>query len=155
MFGLLCRATECSVISTSFDAWCITCCPKREETLEVFEKRQLWLRPMGGWNSTLQAAWYVRHANWARLCCVPFVICNMVFVNYIYDMVVDISSTSFMVGRSRVFYTYSSWKIKVRDYPGCHQGQQDDLTRTMLSIFILRTDTISVSYTHLTLPTKA
>ena len=28
---------------------------------------------MGGWNSTLQAAWYVRHAHWARLCYVPFV----------------------------------------------------------------------------------
>ena len=27
----------------------------------VIEKRQLWVRPMGGWNSTLQAAWYVRH----------------------------------------------------------------------------------------------
>ena len=31
------------------------------------EKRQLWVRPMGGWNSTLQAAWYVRHAHGARL----------------------------------------------------------------------------------------
>ena len=36
------------------------------------EKRQLWVRPMGGWNSTLQAAWYVRHAHWARLCYVPW-----------------------------------------------------------------------------------
>ena len=35
------------------------------------EKRQLWVRPMGGWNSTLQAAWYVRHAHWACLCYVP------------------------------------------------------------------------------------
>ena len=38
------------------------------------EKRHLWVRPMGGCNSTLQAAWYVRHAHWARLCYVPFVI---------------------------------------------------------------------------------
>ena len=30
------------------------------------EKRQLWVQPMGGWNSTLQVAWYVRHAHWAR-----------------------------------------------------------------------------------------
>ena len=37
-------------------------------------KRQLWVRPIGGWNSTLQAAWYVRHAHWAHLCYVPFVI---------------------------------------------------------------------------------
>ena len=29
-----------------------------------------------------------RHAHWARLCYVPFVI-YMVVVNYIYDMVVD------------------------------------------------------------------
>ena len=27
---------------------------------------------MGGWNSTLQAAWQVRHAHWARLCYVPY-----------------------------------------------------------------------------------
>ena len=26
-----------------------------------------------GWTSTLQAAWYARHAHWARLCYVPFV----------------------------------------------------------------------------------
>ena len=37
------------------------------------EKRQLWVRPVGGWNSTLQAASHVRHVHWARLCYVPFV----------------------------------------------------------------------------------
>ena len=36
------------------------------------EKRQLWVRPMGGSNSTLQSAWYIRHAHWARLCYIPF-----------------------------------------------------------------------------------
>ena len=37
LFGWLCRATYCSVVRRSiyFDAWCITCCPKQEETLEV------------------------------------------------------------------------------------------------------------------------
>ena len=35
MFGWLCRATCSSIVSTSFNAWCITCCSKREETLEV------------------------------------------------------------------------------------------------------------------------
>ena len=35
------------------------------------EKRQRWVRLMGGWNSTLQAAWYGRHAHWACLCYVP------------------------------------------------------------------------------------
>ena len=40
---------------------------------------------------------------------VLYSICNiMVFVNYINDMVVILSSTSFMVGRSRVLYIYSS-----------------------------------------------
>ena len=35
MFGWLCRATYCSVVSTSM-LKCTTCCPKREETLEVY-----------------------------------------------------------------------------------------------------------------------
>ena len=47
-----------------------------------------------------------------------------------------------MVCRSRVLYIYSSWKIQVGDSPGCYQGQQDDFTRTMLSITILLADTI-------------
>ena len=38
------------------------------------EKRQMLVRPMGSWNSTLQAAWYVRHAHCARLCYVQSVI---------------------------------------------------------------------------------
>ena len=67
---------------------------------------------MGGFNSTLQAACYVRHARWACLCsCVPFVIgIRMVFVNYIYDMVVDTQFHKFY-GRpfARVLYLdYSS-----------------------------------------------
>ena len=39
---------------------------------------------MGGSNSTLQAAWNVRHAHWTRLCHIPFIMwccewnCNMV-----------------------------------------------------------------------------
>ena len=55
-----------------------------------------------------------------------------------------LSSTSFMVDRSLVFNIYSSWKIYLVGpwLPGCYQGQQDDYTRTMRSIAILRTDTI-------------
>ena len=68
--------------------------------VKKFEKRQLWVRPMGGWNSTLQAAWYVRYAHWARLRYFPFVI-YMVFVDYIYDMVVDTQFHKF-IGRSFV-----------------------------------------------------
>ena len=107
------------------------------------EKRQPWVQPMGGWNSTLQAAWYVRRAHWARLCYryVPFVIWCCLWITSTTWLLI-LSSTSFMVGRSRVFYMYSSRKIWVGDSPGCYQGQQDDFTRTMLSITILRTDTI-------------
>ena len=37
MFGWLCRATYQYLLFCCiyFDAWCITCCPKRQETLEV------------------------------------------------------------------------------------------------------------------------
>ena len=73
------------------------------------EKRQLWVRPIGGWNSTLQAALYVRHAHWACLCYVPIEIWCLWITSTIWLLI--LSSTSFMVGRSRVFYIYSSWKI--------------------------------------------
>ena len=36
IFSWLCRATYCSVVGIYFDAWCITCYPKQEETLEVY-----------------------------------------------------------------------------------------------------------------------
>ena len=92
------------------------------------EKRQLWVRPTGGWNSTLQAAWHVRLAHWARLCYVLFVIwCSWITCT---KWLLILSSTSFMIGRSRVFYM-CSWKVLVGDSPGCHQDQQDDFTRTM------------------------
>ena len=75
--------------------------------------------PMGGWNSTLQAAWYVRHAHWACLCYAPFVILLCLWIISTIWLSI-LSSTNFMVGRSRVFYIYSSWKIYVGDSPGCY-----------------------------------
>ena len=61
---------------------------------------------MGGCNSTLQAAWYVRHAHWARLCYFPFetylVWCLCIISTIIWLLM--LSSTSFMAGRSRVLY---------------------------------------------------
>ena len=36
---------------------------------------------MGGW-SLQKAAWYVRHAHWARLCFVPFVILSCLWITY-------------------------------------------------------------------------
>ena len=36
------------------------------------KKGQLWVRPTGGWNSTLHAAWNVTHTHWACMCYVPF-----------------------------------------------------------------------------------
>ena len=74
------------------------------------EKRQLWLWPIGGWNSTLQAAWYVRHAHWACLCYVPIEIIWCLWITSTIWLFI-LSSTSFTVGRSQVFYIYSSWKI--------------------------------------------
>ena len=49
---------------------------------------------------------YIKHAHWARLCYVPFVI-YMVFANYIYDMVVDTQFHEFH-GRpfARVLYVF-------------------------------------------------
>ena len=94
------------------------------------EKRQLWVRPNGGWNSTLQAAWYVRHAHWACLCYVPIEIWCLWITSTIWLLIpLVLSFTSFMVGRSRVLYIHSSWKIQVGDSPGCYQGEQDDFTR--------------------------
>ena len=34
----------------------------------INEKRQLWVRPMGDWNKTLPAVWYVRPVHWVHLC---------------------------------------------------------------------------------------
>ena len=36
------------------------------------EKRQLWVRPMGGWNSALQAAWYHKTRSLGPLVCAMF-----------------------------------------------------------------------------------
>ena len=68
-------------------------------------------------------------------------ICNTVFVNYIYDMVVD---SQFHKVHCRPFarVLYVFLMKEVGDSPVCHQGQQDDFIRTMLSKTILRTDTI-------------
>ena len=74
------------------------------------EKRQLWVRPIHVWQSSLQAAWYVRHAHWARLCYVPFVIWCLWITCTIWLLI--FSSTSFMVGRSRVFYTWYVFLMK-------------------------------------------
>ena len=61
-------------------------------------------QPMGGWNSTFQAAWYVRHAHWARLCYIPFEIWCLWITSTIWLLI--LSSTSVMLGRSHVFYIY-------------------------------------------------
>ena len=105
------------------------------------ENRQLWVRPMGGWKSTLQASWDVRHVYWARLCYVPFVI-RCLWKTFTTWLLI-LSSTSFIVDRSRVFCMYSSWKRARSVTPlGNAEGQRDDFTRTMRSKTILRTDTM-------------
>ena len=77
-------------------------------------KRQLWVRPMGGWNSTLQAAWYVRHAHWARLCYIPFVIWCLWIKPAAWLLIP--SSTSFMAGRSRNLYFIKILKNVICEY---------------------------------------
>ena len=58
-------------------------------------------------------------------------ICNIkVFFNYMYDTVAHAQFMKVMVGRSRVLYIYSSWKMEVRDSPECYQNQHDDFTTT-------------------------
>ena len=64
------------------------------------EKRQLWVRRMSSWNSTLQPAWYVRHA--LRALVVLYSIGNVVLWIKSTIWLFILSSTSFMVGRSRV-----------------------------------------------------
>ena len=56
---------------------------------------------MSRWLSTLQAAWYVRHAHWARLCYIPIALWCLWIKSTIWLLI--LSSASFMVGRSRVF----------------------------------------------------
>ena len=102
----------CPVSSTCVTPGISRCThPKGEPCIySKIEKRRLWVRPMGGWNSILQAAWYVWHAHWARLYYeVPLIIWCLWITPTIWLLI--LSSTSFMVGRSRVFYLYSSWKI--------------------------------------------
>ena len=67
----------------------------------------------------------------------------MVFVNYIYDMVLDTQFHKFY-GRqfARVLYLFLMKGIGRRIPWVLPEGQQDDFTRTMLSITIPRTDTI-------------
>ena len=63
--------TYCSVVSTSFDAWCITCCPKLLTSTFFFctklKNVSCEYDRLNGWNSTLQAAWYIRHVRWTCL----------------------------------------------------------------------------------------
>ena len=71
---------------------------------------------MGGWNSTSQAAWYVRHAHWACLCYVPFVILWRSWITSTILLLI-LTSTSFMVGRSRLLCTRYTKKILSWQFP--------------------------------------
>ena len=67
-------------------------------------KRQVWVRPMGSCTQLckLRNTWYLWYADLARLCYVPFVIWCLWNKSAIWLLI--LSSTSFMVGRSRVFH---------------------------------------------------
>ena len=75
---------------------------------------------------------YVRHAHWALLFYNPFVV-RIVFVNYIYDMVVNTKFHKFYGRRSRVLYVFL-----MKDIPWVLPGS----TGRFRSITILRADTI-------------
>ena len=81
-----------------------------------------------------------------RACAVSH--CNMVFVNYIYDMVVDTQFHKFLLcrGRSRVFYGVYVFLMKDtgRRLPWVPPGSTGRFYKD---------DVVPVSYTHLTLPT--
>ena len=69
----------------------------------------------------------------------------MVFVDYIYDMVVDTQFYKFYGGLSHVLYVPGIPHERYRSVTplsAMYQGQQDDFPWTMRSITILRTDTI-------------
>ena len=74
-----------SDVSRSLQSWVSTIQLKKLKNVSCCEYDRL-----NGWNSTLQAAWYVRRSY------------NMVFVDYTYDMIIN---TQFYTKyRSRVFY---------------------------------------------------
>ena len=115
------------------------------------EKRHRWVRPMGGWNSTLQAAWYVRHAHWASLCYVPIEIwCFVNYIYYYYDMVSDTQFHKFY-GKpfARVLYLFLMEDIG-RWLPWVLPGStgrfyQDDVAHHHYSFFIKSWKTSAVS----------
>ena len=84
-----------------------------------------------GWLKLNFASWVVRKTR-SLGALAPCSICIMVFVNYIYDMVV--AQFHKFHGRpfARVLNVFLM-KIEVGDSPGCHQGQQENFARTILS----------------------
>ena len=78
---------------------------------------------MGDWNSTSQAAWYVRHAHWAHVCYISFVIWCLWTKTSVWSL--TFSYTSFTAGRSRVFYIYSSRKDTGRWLPWVRPGSTE------------------------------
>ena len=57
-----------------------------------------------GWNSTLQAAWYIRHVRWTCLFCISYRIWCL-WTNPTIWLLIP-SFTNFTEGRSRVFFRF-------------------------------------------------
>ena len=87
------------------------------------EKRHLLVRPMGGWNSTLQAAWYARHAHRARLCYVPFAIWCLWTKSTIWSLI--LSSTSFIFCKMWASLTRIILTIHGLEYTVVYDGDVD------------------------------
>ena len=105
---------------------------------------------MGGWNSTLQAAWYVRQAHWARLCYIPFVIWCLWTTSTIWLLI--LASTSFMVGRVRAKENwktsasceYDRWMVETQL---CKLRDTSDTFVGHLHLFVFR-DNYEWAYVH-------
>ena len=108
---LLHYATCRRVILHLFESFC-----KKWKTLAAVSTTDGWLKL----NLKLQAAWYVRHAHWARLCYNPFAIKNWktTAVSTTDWMVETHHQTRSLVGRA------FSWKKKkscIRDGQSCRK----------------------------------
>ena len=78
-----------------------------------------------GWNSTLQAAWYIRHVR---------IIWFLLTKPTIWLL---LPGTQFYTKyRSRVFYVLCLRRIYVGDSPGCCQGQQDDFPQPFCALIL-------------------
>ena len=118
---------------------------------------------LNGWNSTLQAVWYIIHVRWTCLFYVSFIIP----ARFLWTKpTIWLSILSFTTNRSRVFYVLSLLYRSVTPLDAAsvnrtifhnHSVHWYYITlidgRDYMKYDIITTCSTAVSYTHLTLPT--